>query len=1212
MQMRRASFVGFVVILASWSSISAVLADHVLITEVATSNKTGFLDEDNDTSDWIEIFNASPAEVDLANWSLTDDPNDLRKWVFPETRLPSGGFLVVFASGKNRADPGAELHTGFRLTSQGEFLALVEADGQTMASRLDPYPLQVEDVSYGVALDSVTTSLIPADAPARVLVPTDDSLALTWTATAFDDAAWLLGPMGIGYDRKSTKTYTDLIKTDVETVMYRVNSSAYVRIPFNVANPSEFDAVTLRVKYEDGFIAYLNGTEIARRRTPATVAWNSRAAGARPDRDAVIFETINLSTAARDLVPGGNVLAFQALNDSMSSADFLILAELEAIEVTGVRTGVMEYFETPTPGLPNSGGAPGIAPVPELSHASGCYAEPLVLSLFTEAAGTAMRFTLDRTIPTEESTLYTAPLTLEATTMVRVRAFQPGYLPSPVVSRTFIQLQANVKDFTSNLPILVLESFGRPVSDAALTLGFGALMDVSRTTGRSSITGPPGVAEKVAFKWRGSSSLGFPKKNYALEIEDEVGEDKDVSILGMAPDSDWILHGPYSDKTQMRNYLSYDWSNQIGRWAVRCKFIEMYVNTSPAKLSTTSYVGIYVLMEKIKRGPDRVDLQRLYDSQTTEPGVSGGYILKKDRLDPGDAGLRTNRGTGPLGYVEPKEREITTAQKAYIKGYLDQYETALYGASFRDPVEGYAKYIDVDSFIDHHIIVELTKNIDGYRLSTFMFKDKGGKLNMGPVWDYNLSLGNADYLNGWLPEGWYYPQLGAGDYPWYARLFQDPAFLARYKERWIAFRASQFRIQPLIDQIDELATLLEESQVRNFQKWRTLGTYVWPNKFIGRTYAEEIGFMKGWLRDRILWMDGTFVPLPVFSQNGGGIDPGYKLTITAPSGTIYYTLNSADPRSDNEQVSAEAILYNEAEGITLTQNTRVSARVKDGQIWSGMKEASFLTDIPPLVITEIMYNPAPPPEGSAYRATDFEFIEIQNVGDAPIDLTGARFTRGITFTFAADSPVTRLEPNELAIVVKNPEAFATRYDVATIKIAGRYTGDFNDRSETLTLLGPLDEPIHEFAYSDAWHPETDGQGYSLVIIDPRGPRASWPMPESWRASAELNGSPGREESGASPGGRQFPGDINQDSKINLSDAIGILHHLFQGALPELPCEGGTIFDPGNKALLDVDGNASVQLGDAVYILTYLFQEGAPPVLGTECVPIAGCPDVCAP
>jgi hypothetical protein len=251
--------------------------------------------------------------------------------------------------------------------------------------------------------------------------------------------------------------------------------------------------------------------------------------------------------------------------------------------------------------------------------------------------------------------------------------------------------------------------------------------------------------------------------------------------------------------------------------------------------------------------------------------------------------------------LEPDKTEITQEQKDWIKGYINEFEAALYGPNFTDPIDGYAKYIDVDSFIDTHILVELTKNIDGFRLSTYMYKDRGGKMNMGPVWDYNLSLGNADYLEGWEPTGWYYELISAGDYPWWRRLFEDPKFQLRYADRWFILRRSLFETPMLLQDIDDVVELLSEAQVRNFDRWKILGTYVWPNWFIAQTYNEEIDWMKDWLQKRSAWMDTQIGAVyatapPFFSPQGGRIQPGSDLAMHTSFGTIYYTLDGTDPR----------------------------------------------------------------------------------------------------------------------------------------------------------------------------------------------------------------------------------------------------------------------------------------------------------------------------
>jgi hypothetical protein len=1175
-------------------------ASQPFITEFMARNQGTLLDEDLETPDWVELYNPGDTPVDLKGWSLTDDAKDLGKWRFPEVSLPPGKFLVVFCSGKDRADPSRNLHTSFDLFSSG-YLGLVNPERAVISDFGAQYPLQVGGVSHGVTMESKSTFLVPVNAPSKTLVPLDGNLGLTWTESTFDDASWIAGNTAVGFDNKPTPTYDGLIQSDIPQ-MRAVNSSAYIRLPFTVENPAAFSSLILRMKYEDGFVAYLNGKEVARRNAPATLAWNSRAGTRRAERDALVFDEFNVSSSIPLLQQGSNVLAIHGLNETKSGASFLILPEMEAVTVLSVNSTERKYFDRPTPGWANGAGWPGVADVPIFSQPEGSLLAPLNLTLSAASPDAEIHYTLDRTEPDENSPTYESPLVIDATNVVRARVYQQGLLPSPIVSQTYVFLDTTVKDFNTNLPIVIFNTYQRQPNESTYTTVSAEFIDT--TQGRASITDAPDFIGYAAIKWRGSSSLQFPKKSYAMEIQDDRGEDLHVPLLGLPQESDWVLYAPYTDKTLMRDVLAYEWSNWIGRYAPRTRFVELYL-TSGAKVRSSDYQGVYVLIEKIKRDPNRVDLATLYASSTDEPDVSGGYILKKDRLDPGDAGFVTSRGQN-LAFVTPKEREITAKQRAYISGYLNKFEAALYGTAFKDPVAGYAAHIDVDSFIDHHVMVEITKNIDGYRLSTFMFKDRNGKLNMGPIWDYNLTLGNANYLDGWLATGWYYQLVSDADYPWYRRIFQDGAFVQRYASRWIQFRTDQFKVDRLLASIDEKVELLKEAEPRDHKKWPILGIYIWPNWFIGKNYTEEIGFMEKWVRDRVAWMDSQFVPMPVFSQAGGTVPSGFQLSITAAVGTIYYTVDRSDPLGTDGNRSATAIQY--AGPITITSNTRVRARVNIGGIWSGVKEGNYVVSVPTLVITEIMYRPGAPPAGSPYLPNDFEFIELKNIGDTAMNLGGVRFTKGVTYDFSTSS-VTSLDPGAYVVLVRNRAAFISRYGEAGIAIAGAYAGDFNDSGESLTLLGPIDEQIHSFIYSASWYPESSGGGYSLVIKDPRGARELWGDSTKWRRSTEVGGSPGKDDPEPVPAGLQLAGDLNQDGRLSLSDGIDLLKLLFTGAGTPLPC-GATIADGGNQALLDLDTSGDVDITDAIFLLSYLYQSGAPPAHGTACFGIQGCRDAC--
>jgi len=558
----------------------------------------------------------------------------------------------------------------------------------------------------------------------------------------------------------------------------------------------------------------------------------------------------------------------------------------------------------PTPGFLNVILYEGIAEPPRIDTKSRVCIGPITVSLTAADEEATIYYTLDGSDPFSlardrpTGSVYTAPVVINKTATLKAIAWRPGWRQSEVSAERYVFLGRDLYAFSSPLAIAVIDTFGKSVSRTPVP-AYGCFIDLGEDS-RASMTGPTDFAGMAALNVRGKSSEGFPKHQYHLETQDEQGDDQDVAILGLPPESDWVLQGPYSDKSLLRNVLSYRWANEMGRYAPRTRLIEMFLNSDDSTVTLADYVGVYVLMEKIKIGPSRVDIATLEPSDNAEPEVTGGYIIKKDKFDGDDQTFSTNRGQS-LIYQDPNGPDLTQAQKTWIRNYFNSFEAALYGPAFNDPVHGYAKYIDVDSFIDLHILVELTKNIDGFRLSTYMHKDRAGKLSMGPAWDYNLSLGNADYLSGWLATGWYFSQLGDGDYPYWRRLFEDPEFKLRYADRWFALRRDLFATARLLGMIEGYAMLLDEPAARNFDRWRILGQYVWPNWFIARTFREEIAWMEKWLADRLAWMDRQiateFAPAPpVFGRQGGQVEPGFSLVIDAP-GTVYYTTDGSDPRS---------------------------------------------------------------------------------------------------------------------------------------------------------------------------------------------------------------------------------------------------------------------------------------------------------------------------
>jgi hypothetical protein len=742
---------------------------------------------------------------------------------------------------------------------------------------------------------------------------------------------------------------------------------------------------------------------------------------------------------------------------------------------------------------------------PRFSLPGGVYTNASVsIELTAEWPGSSIRYTLNGTEPGTKSFLYTNAIVISNSGIIRAKEFVPNQPPSPTVTQAYTFLGTDLTGFSSNLPVGIINTYGRGPSENVWTAA--AVRFIEPNGGRTTLFGEANYDGRAGIALRGSSSLTFPKQPYKLELWDQGTNDLQAPLLGMPSESDWVLYPPYSDKTLIRNALAYEWHQRMGHYAVRTRLVELFVDVFGGRLTMSDYRGVYLLVEKIKRSPHRVDIQKLTPADNAEPNITGGYIIKEDRLDPGEVGFSTARGI-QFGYVEPKNTEITASQKAWLKGWLTQFEAALYGANFKDPTNGYARYIDVPSFLDQHWIVEMTKNIDGFRLSNYMHKDRLGKLCMDPIWDWDLSLGNANYMDAWKTNGWYWTQLSDAEYPWFRRLFQDPDFTQRYIDRWAELRQEVFNTTNLLARVDELSAQLSEAQARNFRRWPVLGTYVWPNWYIGKTYQDEINWMKQWLTGRLAWIDSNYLPAPKLSQNGGAIKPELALTMQAPLGTIYYMLDGTDPRLKGGSLNSKALAYSGP--MLLSAEAHIFARTRYTNAWSAPTLATFTTNLASLVITELMYHPPPPPPGSFYTTEDFEFIELMNASTLPLGLNGIHFTAGVEFTFP-DSAITNLGPAERIVIVKNRAAFAQRYGPG-LPVAGEYSGKLENAGERITLCNSSGKPILDFAYDGQWYPSTAGLGYSLVAVNPRPTDPNGSDSSDWRPGSVFGGSPGTDD-----------------------------------------------------------------------------------------------------
>ena len=345
----------------------------------------------------------------------------------------------------------------------------------------------------------------------------------------------------------------------------------------------------------------------------------------------------------------------------------------------------------------------------------------------------------------------------------------------------------------------------------------------------------------MKIRGRGNSSWNFPKKSYQFKFDDKY------NLFDMPEDKKWLMLANYSDKTMIRNAIAFELGYLSSLdWSPGFHFAEVSINGESK--------GLYQFTEKVETG----------DSNRVKIGDEG-YLLEVDqldRIDDDDIAFWTNKKI--LFVVKDPDLEWGSVELEEIESYINETENILYGDTFKDPDLGYSKYIDVDSFVDWYIINEISKNNDAIFLSSvYMNYVSGEKLKMGPIWDFNLGFGNVNYCDGELTSGWSYKfnDICGGDnwkVPfWWNRLFEDPAFVTKLKNRWSDLRTNILSDQNLQDRIEKITNFLIENNAprRNFDKWSILGKYVWPNNYIGNNYTEEISYLKNWITKRVKWMD---------------------------------------------------------------------------------------------------------------------------------------------------------------------------------------------------------------------------------------------------------------------------------------------------------------------------------------------------------------------
>ncbi|MPR35513.1 CotH kinase family protein [Salmonirosea aquatica] len=421
---------------------------------------------------------------------------------------------------------------------------------------------------------------------------------------------------------------------------------------------------------------------------------------------------------------------------------------------------------------------------------------------------------------------------------------------------------------SSNLPIVIIKTNGQAIADEPKIMADMGII-YNGPGNRNYLTDSLNHYNgKIGIEFRGNTSQNSPKKPYGLETRKADSSNLNVSLLGMPAENDWILFNTYDDETFMRDVLTHALARNAGHYSPRTVFVELFVSSNDA-LEYEDYKGIYVLMEKIKQDKNRVDISELEYKDSTGNALTGGYIVKIDHHagTPGpywDSQYPNECGDFRTDFElhEPADEDIHPAHLVYIKEYLHQFETALWGPAFTDPAQGYRAYADVGSFIDYFLLSEVVRSTDAYSYSTYMYKNrdsKGGKLVMGPMWDYNASMGNTPYnfcaandTTGWQYQSQRLCRVDRKQPFWWKRLLDDPAYVEQLKVRWATLRNGVLDLGNIRTMIQQNRDLVSEAQPRDYERWNVVGER--------GAFDEEMDFLEDWLDKRLRWMDRN-VPL---------------------------------------------------------------------------------------------------------------------------------------------------------------------------------------------------------------------------------------------------------------------------------------------------------------------------------------------------------------
>lgn len=1157
--------------------LSSTLLATPVITEFVASNDGSLLDEDSLASDWIEIKNSGATAINLAGWKLTDDSANPAKWTFPSVLLQPNEHLLVFASGKNQSIAGAELHTNFSLSAAGEYLALISPVNVVATEFAPSYPPQETGSSYGSSTPSNEIVLITENDACKAKVPDaayHAAIGDTWKDNdpGFDDSTWISGSQGVGYDERGE--FDSDIGLDVGSMMNNINPSVYIRIPItSEIDPANILSLTLRVKFEDGFASFVNGTTPANASSfaPAVPTWNSTTEGGNhPETQAGVFQDFDLSDTIPTLEAGtNNILAIQGLNASTGSSDYLFRAELVA-QVADVGAASIGFFTTPTPGTINGSVAyDGFLTDTGFDFGRGLYSAAFTETISCPDLGATIIYTTDGSVPSttngtqvpaaDESSAPIVSIPISTTTVLRAMAVRSGYRSTNVDTQTYLFINdvltqdgaglphytsgssiwdyvmdpdivddprfSTIADDLQSLPIL---SVVMPVEDVWGSNGVyrnptseGSAWERACSVEILNPDGTPGYQVDGGLRIQGSGSRrrAIGKKSMRLAFRKDYGSSRFKYPLwgptGPSEVSNIVLRGSYFDSwTFQSDSGSADGITRSNALQFRTHFATVAHGLTGNQTIATNWVHLYINGQYW--GP--------YNTHERPDGEFAEYHNGGDETD--YTVIKTN---GEL-----------------IQGRKTEWNALMSLCGENDPanIPAIMAQIDQDRFIDYIFMNIWGGNNDWPHNNWYVHRNNTTE---GPfrfyVWDpeHYIFATSSDRTG-----------VSNSNSPGiiYDRLRRDLEFKVRFGDHVHRhmFNDGVYTLQNIQTLWQNMADELLPAMNGESARWgdeHTSSPYNTADHWLPHVAYRKNTYMPtrhnlvlSQLRGKSLYPDTA---APVFSQHGGTIVAGQSLSMTNPDsvGTLYYTTDGSDPRLAGGAVAGTALVYNSA--ITLPGSITLKARVKntDGE-WSALNEASFTTGSLPslsnIAISEIHYNPQDVSVDESNAGftdkDDFEFIELMNTGTTVLDLTTLEFIEGISFDFTTLADPLLAVGGRL-LLAKNSTAFSHRYGSAS-DIAGNYTGRLSNSGETITLIqgGSV---LLSFAYNDKhpWPESADGQGASLVLINPMSnPLHS--LAGNWRASGQVHGSPASEE--LLPTLPAAPmGDSNANGRADLVD-----------------------------------------------------------------------------